>query len=272
MDLNEIWQEHKRFILMVAAGFLTFFVANSVIEGIFQSDIRAATSGVSKSSAILSKELYQSDDRVMAELENESLRDGYDKLVAAAAFRPRPEFDLAQNSSTPQNAYITAVERLEDRLIDLASQKRAILPDGLGLDTVQTLNVDLVERHLHAVDLLERAVQMALEAGVRRVRGIHVRLDPAFEKSRGLGAIERTRVQIETDSTAEAVTEWLALAETPLAPGASGPAAFVRLQPLPFQDIEMSRVSAKENEVRTSVTFVVVRVHELPTDDEDDTL
>lgn len=272
MDLNEIWQEHKRFILMVVAGFLTFFVANSVIEGIFQADMSAATSGVSTNRSFLSKELYQADDREMAELENESLRSGYGKLVSAAAFRPRAEFDLAQSTATAQNTYLTAVERLSDRLIDLASQKRASLPDGLGLDTVQTLNVDLVERNLHAVDLLERAVQMALEAGVRRIRRINITLDPALKNNRGLGAIERTKIQIEADSTAEAVTEWLALAETPLVPGETGLAASVRLQPLPFQDIEMKRVSAKENEVRTSVTFVVVRVHELQTDDGDDTL
>ncbi len=272
MDLNEIWQEHKRFILMVAAGFLTFFVANSVIEGMYRADIRSALRGVSKDRQTLADELYRASDREAAELENDALRVGYDKLVAASAFRPRAEFDLAQTPGTPQNAYITAVERLEDRLLDLASQKRAILPDGLGLETVQTLNVDLVERHLHAVDLLERAVQMALEAGVRRVRRIDVSLDPAFKSNRGLGAIERTKVQIETDSTAEAVTEWLTLAETPVGPDGGGTAASVRLQPLPFQDLEMSRVSNKENEVRTSITFVVVRVHELNTDDEDDTL
>jgi len=272
MDLNEIWQEHKRFILTVAAGFLTFFVANSVIEGMFSADIRSANRTVRGDRAVLASNLYKADDRETAELENESLRRGYEELVAAAAFRPRPDFDLSQATASPQNTYITNVERVEDRLVDLASQKRAFLPDGLGLETVQTLNGDVVERHLHALDLLERAVEMALEAGVRRVRRIDVNLDPAFKSSRGLGAVERTTVQIETDSTAEAVTEWLALAETPLAEGDTGLAASVRLQPLPFRDIEMSRVSTKENEVRASVTFVVIRVHELNTDDEDETL
>ena len=104
---------------------------------------------------------------------------------------------------------------------------------------------------------------------MRRGRRVEIDLDPALKSRRGLGAIERNSVSVETVSTADAVTRWLAMAETPLpATGEGGPGELVRSQPLPIHDLELTRVSAKDDEVRANITFMVVRVHDLDTGEE----
>ena len=161
------------------------------------------------------KDLYTLTDRALAEDENELLTASYAEMVEAVAFQPRPGF-IADGSTAVKNIYTSAVERVRQRTADLASRNRAMLVDGLGLEMVQTTNVDEIERHLHALDMLERALVLGLESGVRRGRRVEIDLDPAFKSRRGLGAIERTKVSVETVSTADAVTRWPAMAETPL--------------------------------------------------------
>lgn len=270
MDLNEIWQEHKRFIITVVAGVLIFMIGNSVVASLYDGDISAEKGKMSRSASRLKGNLYTASDRALAESENDLLRASYDEMVAAVAFKPRPGF-TGDSAATIKFAYGNAVEGVTDRLQDLASRNRALLVEGLGLETLTTPNVDEIERHLHALDMLERSVALALQAGVRRIRRIEIDLDPAFATRRGLGAIERTKVSIDAVSTAEAATRWLALAETPIASTGEGTAGeLIRSQPLPIGELDMTRVSAKDDEVRTNVTFLVVRVHETEADAEDD--
>ena len=57
--------------------------------------------------------------------------------------------------------------------------------------------------------------------------------------------------------------------ETPLpATGEGGAGELIRSQPLPIHDLELTRVSAKDDEVRANITFMVVRVHDLDTGEE----
>lgn len=268
MDLNEIWQEHKRFIVTVAAGLLVFFIADSMVVSLYRGDIdaqrRSALDSKRRLAGSSSDGLYTATDRELAEAENDVLRAGYGRMVEAVAFLPRPGFGLADAESSPKFLYQTAAEEVRGRLQDLASRSRAMLPDGLGIETVDTLNVDEIERHLHALDMLERVVTLALQAGVRRIKRIEIDLDPGFTSARGVGAVERTRVRVEAESTADAVVRWLGMAETPLpTTGEGGPGELVRRQPLPVADLELRRVSSKDDEVQSNVTFVVVRVHEL---------
>lgn len=259
MDTEQFWQENKRFITTLLAGLLVFFIGNTIVNRLYKGGIDAANGATARALRDLRGELYTASDRGLAEDENAALKMSYDTIVEAAAFRPRPEFSV-KSSETAKQDYNFAVEAMRERLSDLASQRRAFLPDGLDLEFLQTTNVDAIERHLHAVDLLERALATALDSGVRRVRRIGIELDPAFRSRRGLGAIERTKVTVDTESTAEAVTQWLATVETP-EEGAA--VTSIRGQALPIESLEMSRVSTKDDEVRTVVTFLVVRVHEV---------
>ncbi|MEM9802141.1 MAG: hypothetical protein AAGA20_17585 [Planctomycetota bacterium] len=269
MDLNEVWQENKRFITTMGAGLLVFLIGWMVIEGLYSDDIQRIQIANSRERSKLKDAMFTADDRELARDENEVLQEGYATVSEAAAFRPRPEFVLDPSKGEPQNVYFTAVENVRERLTDLASRKRAFLPDGLDLEMVKTRNIDAIERNLHAIDLLERTLVLALESGVGQVRGVEVRLDPAFRSRRGLGAIEKTQVTIDAISTPQAAARWLMATQTPADGGAE---SSVRLQPLPIESRDARRASNREELVRTSVTFLVVRVNEVeePDPDSDD--
>ncbi len=272
MDASEIWQENKKFIVTVGSGLLVFLIGGMVINSMYAGDIRKTQSKVRSAQNELKKEMFGAADLEQAEQENEELERLYGTARTAAEFIPRPEFIL-DVSGSPQAAYQTAQAVVRDRVGDLASRKRAFLPDGLDLEMLKTQNVDALERHLHALDLLERSLVMALQAGVRQVRSVEIKLDPAFKRGRGLGAIELTDVTMDCTAPSEAITRWLAMAETPLddvSPENADMAA-IRSQALPIQSVDLkSSQSKKGDDVRARVTFSVVRVHEIEAEEEDE--
>ncbi len=267
MDLNDIWQENKRFITTVGAGLLVFLIGWMVVDGMYAGDIQSVLRQNLRDRAKLRTEMFTASDRSQARDENEALGERFDTILEVATFRPRPEFRLDQANVKAQDVYANALESVRDRLRNLASRHRAFLPDGLDIDILKTRNIDALERNLHAIDLLDRAVEMALEAGVKQIRSVDINLDPAFRSRRGLGAIEKTQVTIDTVSSAEAIATWILMCETPR-PGE--PETSVHLQALPIESIDARRAASKSDEVRTRVTFLVVRVNEIENPDADD--
>ncbi len=274
MDANEIWQENKKFIITVGSGLLVFLIGWMGNRSMYLGDIKSIQRKTSKARNALKDEMFGPDDLAIAEDENLALQKLYGVVREAAEFRPRAGFELgADSGASPQAAYQTARERVVDRLGNLASRKRAFLPDNLDLEMLQTTNVDAIERHLHALDLLERALVLALDSGVRQVRSIDIKLDPSFERGRGIGAIERTEVMIDCVAPSAAVTGWLTRAETPLVvESPENPSvAAIRSQALPIQQLELrSSQSKKDDDVRARVTFEVVRIHAIEPVDEDE--
>ena len=267
MDLDEIWQGNKRFITTVGAGLLVFLIGSMIVNGLYLPDIKRVQRSNSASRQKLRTEMYTSDDRAQARDENEELIARYDRIASVTAFQPRPEFRIERDGVAPQNVYFAAVEAVEERVTDLASRNRAYLPAGLDLEEFKTQNVDAIERSLHAIDLLERAVVMAIESGIKQVKSVEIRLDPAFRSRRGLGAIEKTQVKIEVVSEPEAVALWLVACETPADGGSENS---VRRQALPIESIDARRTASKADEVKTTVTFLVVRVNEVEDPDAED--
>ena len=142
MDLDEIWQEHKRFIVTVVAGMALYFIGGTVLDSVYGADIRDATSAVSRSKRALAQGMYDRADQRDAEEQNAALLERFAALERAVAFAPRDGFTIPTDApDVAQNTYLSAVERVSADLEDLASRTRAVLPDGLGLDMLETRNV-----------------------------------------------------------------------------------------------------------------------------------
>lgn len=267
MDLDEIWQEHKRFIVTVFAGMAVYFIGGTVLQSVYGAEISSARTAVARSRSALRDGMYDRADQRDAEEQNAALRERFAALESAVAFRPREGFTIPTDApDVAQNTYLTAVERVTADLEDLASRTRAALPDGLGLEMLETRNVGAIERHLEALDLLERATAMALDCGIRRIRSVRVELDSAFRAGRGFGAVERTTVSMELEGSPENVARWLAMVETPAEGDA--PLAELRTQALPIQTLEARRASTKRSDALCNVTFVVVRLYDDQTEED----
>ena len=73
MDLNDIWQENKRFITTVGSGFLVFLIGYFVVEGVYAGDIDSINRSNSKARRKLNTEMFTADDREVAQGENDAL-------------------------------------------------------------------------------------------------------------------------------------------------------------------------------------------------------
>jgi hypothetical protein len=122
------------------------------------------------------------------------------------------------------------------------------LPEDLGLPALAPTRAEEIERHLAALDVIERVVRLAFQAGVPRVERIDIRLDPGLGSRRGVGAIERTQVRMRMSGPSDALVRLLAASQ-----GGEG-------QPLLIEEVEMAPERSKADEARLDVIFVVSRV------------
>ncbi|MCP5021210.1 MAG: hypothetical protein GY930_05480 [bacterium] len=208
MNFSDYWQENKRFVTTVVGGVLVFFVAYSMLDGSYGSQARNARRSLSGIQVDLREPMFGGTDRDLAEQENEALRAALQELSVRTTFEPRAEFQWNPATGSASNLYFQRVDEVTDRLRRLASRSRARIPDGLDLDMKESMTNDsnTTERHLDALDLIERVVTEALNNGISSVDRISVDLDPGFTSKQGLGAVERTRVQFDMSGPAESVT------------------------------------------------------------------
>ena len=249
--MGDYWQENKRFLSLVGYGLLIFGIGWLILDGMYGGEVRTAKQTYGRARIALTKGRYSLADRDLARDENDALKGALADLGELVTFSPRPAFVLPSGNSIEANrVYRESVERVRENLAVLAGRKRISLPQGLDLEMVKTNSFDVIERQLHALDLLERALTLAIEYDVKQIKRITLDLDPAFSARRGLGPVELSTVRIEAVSTPQTVTAWLQATQT----HAHG-------QVLPIGDLEARTARAKQDELRVKVTFNVVRVH-----------
>jgi hypothetical protein len=257
MDFNDYWQENKRFLVSVAAGLIVFLIGSMVVGNVYGSEVRSLRRALVTNTSRLKDDRYTVADRKSAEAENEALVAAVDQLTAALDFQVRPEFKLQAEAGSASNQYFGRVGSVSEALISLASRSRSRLPSDLGLDMLMTTREDIIVRHLEALDLIDRVVREGLDAGIDRVDSIQVRLDPALGSRAGLGKVERTSVRFKFSSDAPSIVRLLVLSQSDRY-GAS----------LPIESVRISGAGPKDDEVRVEITFLVVRLHGLPSQQE----
>ena len=209
MNLSDYWQENKRFVTTVVGGVLVFFVAYWMLSGSYGGQALAAKRQLSKLRAELKDPMFTALDRDVAEQENEDLRAALQALSERTAFVPREEFRWIPGADSASNLYFQRVAEVRERLRRLASRSRARLPEGLDLEPLMTNDSNTIERHLDALDLVERVITEALGNGIESIDRIRVELDPNFRSKQGLGTVERTQVQFDMTGPSESVTATL---------------------------------------------------------------
>ena len=258
MDLNDYWQENKRFIVSVAVGLLVFLIGTLVVSGVVDSDLqKELRTRTGYKNSLKNKARHTSADKTRAGEHNEALQAALGALGGSIAFQPRPGFQLDPAAGSASNQYYTAVDRVRGDLDILRSRHRVLLPEGIGIEPVKTNSAQTIQRHLEAVDMLERALLCAIHSGVKNVSKIRIELDPAFNSRGGLGPVERTRIQMTIVSPSGAVSDMLMMTQS----DRFG-------QPLAIEKFEIKNARNKEDEVTAAITFLVVRLRAIELDAE----
>ncbi len=163
---EDIWREHKRFIVAVAAGLVAFLGGLSTVSSIddaarrtqarnreMESDIRAL------SDAISGREGQEAG--IARALEREVAPETRE----AVEFAARPEYALKSGDS-PFIVYRQAIERVETVRAE-ALRRNIGCPEDLGF--VKDPPEDRVHVYLAGADLAERALQALVQVEARRV-------------------------------------------------------------------------------------------------------
>lgn len=250
MDLDGYWQENKRFVLWVAGGLVVFLIAFLVLDNSYGAEARSSLARRNGLRRDLAKAYYGASDRDRAQEENDALRAAERALEEAVAFETREAFRLREGAGSSSNQYFGRVEAVRQDLTLLASRARMTLPEGLGIERLQTNDEEIIERHMEALDLLDRVLRLAVEAGVDRVVTLQTKLDPTLESRAGVGRIERTSVQLRFVADPPAVAAFLTLTQSD---------RFGK--PLVVDQYDAKRVAGRDDEVSCDIRFLAVRLH-----------
>ena len=188
MDIHDLWQEHKRFILGVLGGLLAFWIGWLVIGSVW--DESAALKRARADVQSVSGELY--DDKALTELrdENEKLTQTEQALVKALAFKPRDEFQL-EGKGPADLHFDTTNRKMRQRWRALCEDKNVELLDRNLEWAIPTERED-IQSTLLAFDLIDHAVQRLLVA--------HDAVRKKDPEALGLIAIDKLRVDKQKGS------------------------------------------------------------------------
>lgn len=248
MDLNDFWQENKRFMTIVAGGLVVFVVAEMVIASAFGDELRAQERSVRSSTTKLGQTMYQPADLSVARQQNEELRAATVALGQAVAFRARPEFVVDPERGSASSQFFNIVARTRDELLTLAGRNNLRTPDSVGLPALSPTQDDDIARHLEALDVIDRVVRLAVDEGVERIDRIDIKLDPGLGTRQGVRSIERTRVEFAISGAAEPIERLLLATQAQ------------EDQQLLVQSLEMLPSKQKPDEARLELTLAIARL------------
>lgn len=256
MDFENYWQENKNFVLSVAGGALAFLILFLVLDSTYGSDVRMGRGRVSRERGKLSQSFFDQRDLGRAQEQNKVLMESSETLGAKALFVPRPGFSLVEGAASNSNQYFGRVDRVQRELTLLAGRARCVLPDGLGLEALKTNDREVIARHLEALDLLDRALRRAIDAGIDRVMRVEVSLDPGLNSRAGLGRIERTRLSLRMVGDPPAVADFLLRTQS------------TKEGPLLVDSYDARVSPGRVDEVTLDLVLLVVHLHETDMGDE----
>lgn len=248
MDLNDYWQENKKFVAVVALGLVVFGLGELLISNLIGDELRATRASLASRRRALAEARFSTSQLDAARGQNEALRAALGRLEQQVGFRPRPGFALEAEAGSATGRYFTRVTEVRESLAREAGRRAVRLPEDLGLPALAPTKPEEIERHLAALDLIERVVRLGFEHGVPRIERIDIKLDPGLGSRRGVGPIERTSVRMRISGPSAALVRLL------LATQAVGG------QPLLVEEVEMQPERARADEARLDVVFVVARV------------
>lgn len=158
MDLHEIWQENKRWIVGVLIGVVLFFIAKTILGSMHDSS-RIVRVARTEANRVNSEPMFDAKALAALRAESEALTSTSAALVAAVSFTPRPDFDLKGKGSF--HLHFDEVSR-QVRARVLAGAERAGVDLGAKDLRVPTPTTqDETQSVLIALDLLDDAMARA---------------------------------------------------------------------------------------------------------------
>lgn len=251
MDLSNYWQENKRFLTIVGACVLAFFIGMMVIDAMFGAELAAKRRELGRTQNELREQRFTPADMDVAEEQNEALLAVAATLSEAVEFAGRDEFALTDDQPPP-NRYFAVVSRVREELRAAAGRAGMSIPDTLGLPALAPTKDQEIQRHLEALDVIEQALRIGIECGVERVDDIRIKLDSRLVSGRSISDLEKTLIELRLVSAPVPLTRFLVQLQDPR-----------HGRVLLVERAEIQPVRAKNDELRLDVVLSACHLHDL---------
>jgi len=213
MDLNDIWQQHKTWILGALGGLILFLIGNSMISNAY------STAGfrvqIAKAKKALKEKHYGAKAKHEAEAQKAQLEKRLTHLRDRLEFHPRKAFLLEGQQQGPAVYYLRQEGQVRARLLEaMESIGVEFGAQDLGMPTEPPIGRDVKQLYLHGLDLIDdtltRLLDSASEATLRnpQVHGLRavesIKLDTGVTKSRRSRSSRRIRAKEDVRKSVKA--------------------------------------------------------------------
>ncbi|MHC4513373.1 MAG: hypothetical protein ACYTKC_09385 [Planctomycetota bacterium] len=159
MDLHEIWQENKRWILSCVAGLLVFWIGHSIIDGIYDDGV--LESRINRTRKEIAEAQYTLPQKRAAEDDNEGIRTAYDQLHKAMHLEVPAAYRLGGQDH--ELFWAQRKREVADQLLNLAAEANVDLDEDAFRWPSPVERAD-IERALVGLSILDQAVQRLMRA------------------------------------------------------------------------------------------------------------
>ncbi|GEM_PF-2639012 len=186
MDLNELWQEHKVWILGAFAGLLFFLIGRSFIASTFNVD-RSRKTILSAHAKTRKQALFDRAAFARAKKEAAQLKERLDRREKALFFHPRSKY-LLDGKGDASLHYLNLTSAARKKVgEDMDAENVDFLAGNLGLPSKTPFDRDEIQEVLFGLDLVEDALDRLLLSS----RSITER----FPTEQGLASIEGLKIR-----------------------------------------------------------------------------
>lgn len=252
MNLGDWWQENKRFAVITASGLIVVVIGWMLIDKFYATDLRVNQGALARTRGKLANDkLYSAEQLAALQADHQALVESTQRLESAVRFAPRELFRADAKQGGAGNKYFQVVSSVREDLLTLAGRAGMRLPEELGLPALSPTREPEIVRYLEGLDLVDRTARMALAARVERIDKLEIKLDPKLHSKDGVGAIERTRVEIALSGRPEPLVQFLLSTQEARDGG-----------PLVLEKCEMAPARNKTDEATLELVLVAARLRE----------
>jgi hypothetical protein len=173
MNLDTIWQLHRKFIIATAVGLIVFMIGLAIIGSTVGKDLTRYQGLVGKHKRALNTPAY-SNAQVnelrgrLTEMETQTV-----KLASASLPALRSEFVPSPGQSATQH-YIELTGQMRSELIGWALRQNVDVDESLGLPAQSPTQPQMIARILRGLDVVERVVRMGVQTGADSITDIQI--------------------------------------------------------------------------------------------------
>ncbi len=210
MDLNDVWQGNRRFILGVGCGAVLLLIAKTVISATWDVGHQRAMA------QSLATKLGRTESPTAAEVTRmKAANDAMEKTVAELTkrmqFKTADKFVLPPSGKSPDLVFNEVRARVREELVSIASQRNIQVDESLGMPEFTPSGREAIQRCLSALDIVEQVVTASILGEARKVDEIEMldaRRGRRTDKNDKIGAfLDGLQVKFRIQGSAAALAE-----------------------------------------------------------------